>query len=149
MIVQQDLLSLTTAATYAGFQVNINHLQLLNWIAGANTHIPLALPHGFNAVYVFSHGNTCLKVGKACGANAKTRYQTQHYYVKAPSTLARSLQNDNFYSPLIGELTIREWIINNTNRYNILIPDHYNKYFVHFVEAFFILKCNPRFEGKI
>jgi hypothetical protein len=147
MITQQDLQSLVTAAANAGYVVNVAHLTLLSWNMGVANHIPLPLPNGFNAVYIFEYGNTYLKVGKACGPNANPRYQSQHYYTKAPSTLAKSLLGDTNYILLLQQLEPRNWIIHNTNRYNILIPIQYNTHFVSFAESFFILKCNPVFEG--
>ena len=48
----------------------------------------------------------------------------------------------------MSEIKPKDWLIANTNRYNILIPEKYGKKFVHFVEAFFILKCDPIFENS-
>jgi hypothetical protein len=146
MITREDIENLVMAASNAGYQVNVDDLQLLTWNAGVDTHIPIALPNGFSAVYFFKHEEIFLKVGMASGANANPRYQSQHYYINAPSTLSRSLLNDPVYSQIIEGQIPRDWIITNTKRYNILIPDNYNKHFVNFTEAYFILKCNPRFE---
>ena len=148
MIIQQDVQNLVDAANNAGYMVNIGHLSLVTWNAGIATHNPTALPIGFSAVYIFEHPFEYLKIGKACGDNANPRYQSQHYYKKASSSLAKSLERDPIYSPLIGGLTLRDWIRTNTSRYNILIPNIYNKHFLNFAEAFFILKCNPKFEGS-
>ena len=52
---------------------------------------PSRLPAGKMAVYVFSCGDTVLKVGKA-GPNSGARYTSQHYNAaSARSTLAASL----------------------------------------------------------
>lgn len=145
MITRLDIDSLVIAASNAGYQANAVDLQLLTWEAGINTHLPLALPNGFSAVYIFYHLTQCFKVGQA-GQNSAPRYLSHHYHTTAPSTLAKSLLRDPFYNQIIGNETPKNWIRNNTTRYNILIPQHYNKNFVNFTEAYFILKCNPRFE---
>ena len=146
MITREDIVNLAASATNAGYPVNADDLELLRWEAGINTHRPLALPKGYSAVYIFKNEKICLKVGMVSGSNANPRYQSQHYYTKAPSTLSKSLLKDRIYKQKIGELNTREWLILNTTRYNILIPENYNKHFVNFVEAYFILKCKPRFE---
>ena len=146
MITQNDLENLINSATNAGYEVDIRHLQLITWNAGIDTHNPMALPVGFSAVYIFKYPNEYLKVGQA-GQNSAPRYLSHHYYTTAPSTLAKSILNDPVYSALLGNLSPSDWIRTNTTRYNILIPNNYNDHFVNFTEAFFILKCNPRFEG--
>ena len=148
MITQQDLKLLVTAAANTGYHVNIKDLVLLKWDAGIQSHIPQPLPKGFSAVYFFKWKDEFLKVGKA-GLNTKPRYLSQHYYIyENGSTLSKSLSNDSKFSALIGDATPGEWLKINTTRFNILIPDTLSKNFVNFAEAFFILKCNPRFEGK-
>lgn len=147
MVTQQDLQDLVYAASIAGFTADITDLTLLTWDAGIATHNPLALPAGFSAVYIFKNPDECLKVGKA-GRNSAPRYLSHHYHITAPSTLARSLINDPLYTAIIGEQIPRDWIRTNTSRYNILIPNIYGKHFLNFAEAFFILKCTPRYEGS-
>ena len=111
------------------------------------THYPVALPRDNSAIYIFEDlSSGYLKIGQA-GPNSAARYLSQHYYTSTGSTLAKSLLKDPIYSPLIGVKTPSVWIKENTSRYNILIPNIYSKHFVNFAEAFFILKCNPRFEG--
>lgn len=146
MITPNDIDNLITAAGLAEIDVDPNALTLLTWESGPN-HIPEPIPNGYNAVYVFFHGNVCLKVGKTSGQNANPRYQSQHYYTKAPSTLAKSLLSDPNYSVMIGDQRPKDWMLANTTRYNILISARYSVHFVGFVESFFILKLNPRFEG--
>ena len=145
MITREDIDDLAVAASNAGYNVNADDLTLLVWNAGIETHIPQALPNGFSAVYIFIHPTQCFKVGQA-GRNSAPRYLSHHYYTTAPSTLAKSLLNDPIYISIIGEQIPKEWIRINTTRYNILIPEQYNRNFVNFTEAYFILKCNPRFE---
>ena len=145
MITQDDITALGKAAELAGFNININQIQLLTWNMGIDTHVPLALPDDFSAVYIFEDVNRCLKVGKA-GPGSRARYLSHHYNIgSSPSNLAKSLQLRNMSSA-----EIKTWIRTNTCRYNILIPNTIHQqyaYFVNFAESFFILKCNPVFEG--
>lgn len=150
MIVQDDILQLTIAAKHAGFNINENDLTLLPWEMGIVNHIPVGLPLDNSAVYIFKDSERYLKVGKV-GPNANPRYQYQHYNPNsAVSNLARSLLAHPQYREAIGATCIKDWMINNTARYNILIPNHIHpryELFVNFAEAFFILKCQPLFEG--
>lgn len=147
MISQQDIQNVIKAASNAGYQVNVNDLQLLTWNAGINNHIPLPLPNGFAAVYVFRWNDCCLKVGKV-NNKSNARYQSQHYNPNSSnSNLSKSIINDTEFEALLGDINPGEWLKQNTFRYNILIPERLGKNFVHFVEAFFILKLNPKFEN--
>ncbi len=151
MITQKDLITLCQSAANAGFIVNPNDLSLLIWNAGINTHIPLPIPTNHGATYIFYWKDKCLKVGKA-GENSNSRYQSQHYSVNANgSTLAKSLQNEPEFHAMVGahpNTNWENWIKENTTRYNILIPANFGAKFLHFAEAFFILKCNPMFENS-
>ena len=147
MITQNDLISLITASNLAGFNVDINDIQLLHWEAGIQTHVPQRLPHESAAVYIFKWNDSYLKVGKA-NENSNARYQSQHYNAESSiSNLSRSLLNDAEFQAMLGEITTSEWLRTNTNRFNIIIPSRLGKKFVHFTEAFFILKCNPIYEA--
>lgn len=146
MITQQDLQLLANAAFNAGYNLNPNDLQLLKWNAGIHTHIPLELPQNTAAVYIFEWNGTYLKVGKV-NSNSNARYQYHHYDCNSSrSNLSKSISNDVEMTPIIGAIPPGEWIKENTTRFNILIPNSLGKNFVHFAEAFFILKCNPKYE---
>lgn len=148
MIAQQDIIELCSSAANAGVNVNPNALTLLQWNAGLQTHIPLALPANSAAVYIFKWNDHYLKVGKV-NSNSNARYQSQHYNpASSGSNLSKSLLSDTAFQALLGDSNVGEWIKANTTRFNILIPSNLGKNFVHFAEAFFILKCNPRFENK-
>ena len=156
MITQLDLEALVKAAKLAGFNVEVESLQLLTWNAGPATHIPKKLPVGYAAVYIFQLNNTrspiFLKVGKA-NSNSNARYQSHHYSPDSSnSNLARAIiTGDPEFHALgayIPETDIGVWIKERTNRFNILIPKELGKNFVHFAEAFFILKCKPFFENS-
>lgn len=149
MITQTDLKLLVKAAFIAGFKVDISSLRILIWKKGTKTHIPAKLENGFFAVYIFKHKKTYLKVGKVSGATNNDRYYQHHYIVKASnSNLAKSLVADKNLFREVKERAVRDWIIANTSRYNILIPKKYGAAFVNFAEAFFILRFNPFFEGR-
>ena len=122
-------------------------MTLLVWNAGLQTHIPLVLPANSAAVYIFKWNDYYLKVGKV-NSNSHARYQSHHYNPDSSrSNLSQSLLSDIEFQALLGDRYVGEWIKVNTTRYNILIPSSLGKNFVHFAEAFFILKCNPRFEN--
>lgn len=147
MITRQDLQLLVNASLSAGYTLDINDLDLLYWNAGIETHVPLKLNRGCAAVYIFKWSDSYLKVGKV-NSKSNARYQSQHYNpYSSKSNLSKSLLNDPEFEVLLGEVTPGEWLKVNTARFNIIIPSHLGKNFVHFAEAFFILKCSPRFEN--
>jgi hypothetical protein len=147
MITHDDLNALSNAASCAGFEVSANDLELNTIYAGAY-HIQSPLPRGKAAIYIFKYFDEYLKVGKV-NENSNARYQYQHYLTKnIKSCLAKSLLKDTEYSALLGDEDPGAWLRSNTERFNILIPVSLGKKFVHFAEAFFILRCNPRFEDK-
>lgn len=147
MITQNDIIDLCNSAANAGFNVNPENLTLIQWNAGLQNHIPLALPANSAAVYIFKWKDNYLKVGKV-NTNSNARYQSQHYNPDSSrSNLAKSLLSDTEFQALLGDGNVGEWLKANTTRFNIIIPNNLGKNFVHFAEAFFILKCNPRFEN--
>ncbi len=146
MITQQDIQALVNAASQANLKVGLNQLQLNRWHAGIKSHKPTAFPVGFSAIYIFEYNKVYLKVGQA-GPNSNARFQSHHYNPHSSnSNLAKSLINDAGFAAIIGTDEVGLWIKKNTDRYNIMIPIMYNSKFVNFAEAFFILKCNPKFE---
>ena len=146
MITQKDIHSLINAANCAGFEIAREYIQLLTWSAGLESHIPVHLPKGYAAVYIFKYNDQYLKIGKA-SQNSNARYQSQHYHPKScNSNLSKSLLNDVEMKDIVSRDDPGTWLRENTTRFNLLIPDTIDKNFVHFAEAFFILKCNPKFE---
>jgi hypothetical protein len=148
MITIEDINLLMQAATLANIDVALHQVQLLEpWIGGIN-HGPVPqLPLHKQAVYFFKYEEIYLKVGKA-GPNANARYQSQHYSIAGGnSTLAGKLIADPEMQPIIQNNNIGNWIKNNTTRYNILINADCGLHFLNFAEAFFILRCNPKYEG--
>ena len=145
---QSDIQKLFEAGQLAGFtNSNVRDLKIETWKAGIANHIPSKLPMGNMAVYLFFHNKKCLKVGKV-GSNSNARYTSHHYNPKSSqSNLASSLIKDKDSFPDMDVNNIGHWIKENTTRYNLLIPEKYEKLFLNFSEAFFILMYNPRYEG--
>ena len=103
MITQQDIQALSNSALIAGFNIDANEIELLQWNSGIQNHIPLRLPANRAAVYIFKWNDTYLKVGKV-NANSNARYQSQHYNPNSSkSNLSKSLLGDILGSPVIIE----------------------------------------------
>jgi hypothetical protein len=148
MITQNDINDLVNCANIAGLEVENNQIILLQLNPGIENHIQPELPQGYNAVYIFKYNEIYLKVGKVSG-NSNARYQYQHYSPNSNgSTLSKSLQNDENFNDIINDQNIGVWIKENTTRFNILIPEVITNYFLHFTEAFFILRCRPKYENS-
>lgn len=147
MITRRDINKMIASAKIAGFKDgDTDCIDLVVWKKGSE-HIPKKLPKFCGAVYIFKFKNEYLKVGKV-GEKSNPRYQYQHYRVSSNiSTFAKSLVND--YDNILNEINVSDWIKSNTTRYNIIIPSEYGRKFINFVEAYFILKCNPKYEGRL
>lgn len=148
MITSDDIEDMVKAAKLAGFKdVLSKDFELIIWKKGKNNHKPIKLPKECGAVYIFKYKNSYLKIGKV-GNNSNPRYQHQHYRVSSNiSTFAKSLVNDNNNN--LTKENVSDWIKENTTRYNIIIPCKYDSKFRNFVEAFFILKYQPKYEGRL
>jgi hypothetical protein len=150
MITAEDIRLLCNVAKEIGVSIDPKSITLQHWAKGVETHRPARLPKGLFAVYIFVYQNIVLKVGKVSGTKNNDRYYQHHYLVKgASSTLAKSIMQDADYSHLVKDGNVREWIVNNTERYNIQIPKELGANFIHFVEAFFIIRFNPKYEGRV
>lgn len=146
MIAKKDIYELCASAEKAGFIFSPDDIKLIQWNAGLLNHIPTSLPLNSSAIYIFKWNDFYLKVGKV-NENSNARYQSQHYNPNSSaSNLSKSLLKDAEFQALLGDYAIGSWVKENTTRFNIIIPSHFGKKFVHFAEAFFILKCNPKFE---
>jgi hypothetical protein len=110
---------------------------------------PSRLPAGQMAVYVFTHGDDVLKVGKV-GPKSQARYTSQHYNPgSAQSTLAASMIVDAERLGL-GEVDIAEignWIRSNVDRVNILLPASLGIRVLTLLEGFLQCRLRPRYEG--
>lgn len=147
MIVQNDLEDLIKAANLAGFNnVNITDLVLEHFENGEN-HVQQNLDANNAGIYIFKWNERYLKVGMDNSVSGK-RFKVYHYNPNSTtSNLSRSLITEPEFQALIGDNHPGNWIRANTHRFNILIPKRLEKNFICFAEAFFILKCNPFFEG--
>ena len=112
-------------------------------------HTPTRLLAGQMAVYVFTHGDDVLKVGKV-GPKSQARYTSQHYNPgSAKSTLAASMIADAERLGL-GEVDIAEignWIRSNVDRVNILLPASLGIRVLTLLEGFLQCRLRPRYEG--
>lgn len=111
-------------------------------------HRPPQLPDGMQAVYVFMHGSTCLKVGKA-GPKSFARYNSQHYGPHAPSTLAKSVlarQGELGVSGLAPE-GVAAWMYLELDRVSFLVPSSCGPFVLSMLEAFVQCRLQPVFEG--
>jgi hypothetical protein len=110
---------------------------------------PSRLPTGKMAVYVFSFGETVLKVGKA-GPKSQARYISQHYNPQsASSTLAASiLADDQRLAPhKIGVADVGMWIKTRIDRVNLLIGAELGIRTLSLLEAYLHCRLKPRYEG--
>jgi len=108
-------------------------------------HQPKRLPEGYAAVYAFIHKDRFLKIGKV-GRKSGARYTSQHYNPNANgSTLAKSLCEDKN----ISEGDVREWILKNTRRIDILVKcgnsEDY-KWTTTLIEAILQYQYRPKYE---
>lgn len=148
MISQKDIDQLIQVSKSISFDVKKEDIFLVTWEAGEKSHIPTPLPKKMAAVYIFKWNDFYLKVGKV-NSNSSARYQSQHYNENSSSSnLAKSLLSDEYFHSIVDCDNINFWLRRNTTRFNVLIPESYGKKFIHFVEAFFILKCDPKFENS-
>jgi len=121
-------------------------------------HVRTGLPSGKAAVYVFLHGNTCLKVGKV-GPNSDARFRSQHYLPEgAKSNLAKSLCLDfmseqavcRFFAAEIrgnfrAEL-VADWMLTNLSRVHFFLDANAPKGALRLLEVFLQCRLNPIFE---
>jgi len=111
---------------------------------------PTTLPKGKMAVYIFLYGEKCLKVGKV-GTKSKPRYTHHHYGVgRAKSTLANSIVKNPEWIGMekMEKEEVGAWLKNQTRRINILLDGGHDHEILNFVEAFYILRLKPVYEGQ-
>jgi hypothetical protein len=134
-------------AELAGVSIKQKDIKTENLLA---PHIPpTRLPNGKMAVYVFTLGDQCLKIGKV-GPKSQARYTSQHYNAKSSnSNLAKSVLKDKASIDLaqLDEYTVGNWIKQNTDRINFLIPESFGIPVLSLLEAFLQCQLRPRFEG--
>ena len=146
MITNQEILDLCTTAEIAGYDLQPGMLQIEHLLPGMG-HQQGALPNGQMAVYCFFQGAQALKIGKA-NTGSNPRYQYQHYLPNSyGSVLAKSLLNDPQYLGQFNQNTVGDCIKNNVIRYNIVLSAQHHRNILHFIEAFLILKFEPKYEA--
>lgn len=121
--------------------------------AGCPHRQPPSLPKGYAAIYIFAYASEpkCeyLKIGKA-NANSAARFISQHYGFSAPSTLAKSICSDYEFRQMgITQENVKEWMLNNLHRVNVLIRAEQGKAITELVEAILHYRFRPRYEGNI
>lgn len=124
----------------------------------AAPHKRTGLPRGKTVVYVFFHGDICLKVGKA-GRNSDARFRSQHYLPDgAKSNLAKSLCSDflaetNESRFLVAELrgdfqaeSVADWMLSNLTRVHFFLDANAPVGAVRLLEVFLQCRLQPVFE---
>lgn len=139
--------SFIKAAEFVGIKMNRNDI-VINFISQSDHRPPAFLPKGNLAVYVFMFGKRCLKVGKA-GSKSTARFCSQHYGVKARSTLAKSIIKHQRKLSVSGidEHNVKKWICENTYRVNYILPINAGPLILSLFEAFVQCCLKPEFEG--
>ncbi len=134
-------------AELAGLVIGEGDIQIENLPA---PHVPPgALPSGKMAVYIFHWGGQCLKVGKV-GPKSRARYTSQHYNPKSSnSNLAKSILKDKAVMGVtdVEENTVGNWVKQNTDRLNFLVPERFGIPLLSLLEAFLQCRLKPCFEG--
>ena len=133
-------------AAHAGISIPLSDIEVQFF--AAPHHPPSSLPTGKLAVYIFMLADRCLKVGKA-GPKSAARFCSQHYGIRAPSTLAKSLMKRQAAIDVTGldESNVKTWICEHTARVNFLIPSQYGVFALSLLEAFVQCRLRPEFEG--
>lgn len=132
------------AAAIAGYNMPESKYIIEYWPSGEHRDCVIG-NRGMAAVYLFANGEEVYKVGHAgCGSNA--RFQSHHYNGSAPSTLKGSIEDDHELMQEVGDTDVRDWIFDNVDRFNLMLPEGYGNFVRTFIESFLILKTSPRFE---
>lgn len=97
------------------------------------------------AVYLFMDGDRLLKCGKT---TQNVRFKYHHYGTRrSTSNLANSIVGDDDY-PGISEEDVGAFIKSNFLRVNLRLKSKYGKHVLNYMEAFFQLKFDPKYEGR-
>lgn len=112
-------------------------------------HRPSKLKNGYGAVYLFIYNEQILKIGKV-NKNSGPRFSYQHYGFNAPSTLAKSLCNDEEFIHIgVCKENVKQWLLDNTQRVNIQIKGIDVEAATELVEAVLHFQLRPRYEGAL
>lgn len=132
----------------SNIQLEKNEL-IIESIPEESMHKCKQLPEGCMAVYIFKFKTEYLKVGKV-GTKSKARYLHHHYNPNSSgSNLAKSILNDHSFNSNVEVLNdIKNWIIRNTIRTNIIIRADKGLLLLNLLEAFLHCRLKPKYEGK-
>ena len=129
-----------------GNRLTSNEIEIID--RGCPHDQPKNLPNGCAAVYSFIYKEKFLKIGKA-NKKSQARFVSQHYGLKAPSTLAKSICEDKQMQVLsVNAENVKEWLLKNTRRIDILIKCKNSEWATDLIEAIMHYKYVPRYEGK-
>jgi hypothetical protein len=84
------------------------------------------------------------------GPKSQARYTSQHYSPKSSnSNLAKSILKNKSVTGIneIDEYTVGNWVKQNTDRVNFLIPESFGIPLLSLLEAFLQCRLRPCFEG--
>lgn len=110
---------------------------------------PKKLPKGKMAIYMFYYEkDKCfLKIGKA-NKNSNARYSSHHYNPNSSnSNLAKSIVKDDELFCDINNDNVKDFIINELTRVNILLDEDLGMFVLNLVESLFQYKFQPKYEG--
>ena len=138
-------------ATLSGMAVSLGDVE--HSVHPAPHRRPSSLPRGKKAVYVFTAGEVCLKVGKA-GTRSAARFTSQHYSPSSSrSNLAKSLLTDSAQRQCLGcdasAGTIGPWIEAHTTRHHFFLDERQPEELLALLEVFLRCKLRPIFEGPV
>ncbi|MBN8571316.1 MAG: hypothetical protein J0M18_16970 [Ignavibacteria bacterium] len=122
---------------------------IIESISDETSHKCKKLPDNCMAIYIFKTKNEYLKVGKV-GPKSRARYLHHHYNPKSSgSNLAKSILKDSsFISDFEAIKDVKNWIIRNTIRTNIIVKANKGSLFLNLFEAFLHCRLKPKYEGK-
>ena len=107
------------------------------------------LPEHSMGIYMFKYKDEFLKIGKV-NSKSNARFTSQHYNsTSTRSNLAKSiLENAEFCAThSITKDNIKEWMLQNLDRIDILLEDSLGVFALNLLEAILHYKYKPNYEG--
>lgn len=114
-------------------------------------HDIVNIPDNLMIIYIFKYNDEYLKIGKANGKNRNKRPNIYHYNPDScPSNLAKFILKDKYlYNSNLTKDNIKDWMINNLQRIDILIDNELGVLFLNYLESALHYTYNPKYEGRI
>ena len=110
-------------------------------------HRPPTLPPGKMGIYTFLYKGRFLKIGKA-GASSGPRFSSHHYNPNSSqSTLAASLLDDAKMVNKVNKANVKDWIMNNCQRIDVIIDEKLGVFALALIEAALHYCYEPKYEG--